>query len=93
MAFLWMGLSRIMRLTEHFLGSPPQKGIVTYALSGNRQRPLAGALNAAIFNTYRRTKAQILYWAPPMIIAYLAMDWAVKKYVILSYCSVIGDFD
>lgn len=53
--------------------------MVTYALSANRQRPLAGIVNAAIFNTWRRTKNQIMYFAPPLIIAYVAMDWAIQK--------------
>lgn len=61
------------------LGSPPQKGVTTYALSPNRQRPLAGALNNAIFNTFRRTRQQILYWAPPLIIAYSTMHWAIER--------------
>ncbi|EON69568.1 ubiquinol-cytochrome c reductase subunit 8 [Coniosporium apollinis CBS 100218] len=64
------------------LGSPAQKGVVTYAVSPNRQRPLAGTLNAAIFNTFRRTRQQILYWAPPMILAYSAMNWAIERWVI-----------
>ncbi|KAL8796642.1 MAG: hypothetical protein Q9195_001032 [Heterodermia aff. obscurata] len=61
------------------LGSQTQKGITTYAISANRQRPLAGAVNAAIFNTWRRFSAQALYVIPPFAFAYLAMSWAVKK--------------
>ncbi|MCJ1272396.1 hypothetical protein MMC21_000182 [Puttea exsequens] len=61
------------------LGSQPQKGITTYSVSANRQRPLAGTLNAAIFNTWRRFRNQALYVLPPFAVAYLAMDWAVKK--------------
>ena len=60
-------------------GSLPQKGIVHYGLAQNRQNPLAGTLNAAIFNTFRRTRGQILYWAVPMLIAYEAMQWAIEK--------------
>ena len=60
-------------------GSQKQKGIVTYSLSANRQRPLAGTMNAAIFNTWRRFRAQALYVLPPFAIAYLAMDWAIEK--------------
>ncbi|GAB7350423.1 hypothetical protein MBLNU459_g1034t2 [Dothideomycetes sp. NU459] len=62
------------------LGSPPQKGIVTYGLSNNRQRALAGTTHAAIFNTYRRTKGQILFWAIPMLIGYETMQWAQERY-------------
>ncbi|KAK5018526.1 ubiquinol--cytochrome-c reductase subunit 8, partial [Cryomyces antarcticus] len=60
------------------LGSPPQKGVTTYALAQNRQKPLAGVFDAAIFNTWRRFKGQVLYIAPPMIIAYSVMQWAIE---------------
>ncbi|KAL8799252.1 MAG: hypothetical protein Q9200_007583 [Gallowayella weberi] len=61
--------------------SQKQKGIVTYALSANRQRPLAGAASAAVFNTYRRCKAQFLYVVPPFVFAWWIMAWATEKYV------------
>lgn len=61
-------------------GSQPQKGIVTYALSANRQRPFAGVMSAAIFNTYRRSKAQFLYVVPPFVAGYLIMSWATEKF-------------
>ncbi|KAL8942911.1 MAG: hypothetical protein Q9216_001386 [Gyalolechia sp. 2 TL-2023] len=60
-------------------GSQTQKGIISYALSANRQRPLAGTARAAIFNTYRRSKAQFLYVVPPFAAAYLLMNWAIEK--------------
>ncbi|TKA22560.1 hypothetical protein B0A50_08130 [Salinomyces thailandicus] len=60
-------------------GSMPQKGIVTYGLAQNRQNPLAGTFNAAVFNTFRRTRHQILYWAVPMLIAYEGMQWAIER--------------
>jgi ubiquinol-cytochrome c reductase subunit 8 len=63
------------------LGSQTQKGVTTYAVSANRQKPLAGALHNAIFNTFRRTRHQILYWLTPMVIAYGTMQWAMEKYV------------
>jgi ubiquinol-cytochrome c reductase subunit 8 len=62
-------------------GSQPQKGVVTYGLSANRQRPLAGTLNAAIFNTWRRFSHQVLYFAPPLVIAYYTMQWAIERFV------------
>ncbi|MCJ1250793.1 hypothetical protein MMC30_008021 [Trapelia coarctata] len=61
------------------IGSQPQKGIASYAISANRQRPLAGTLNAAIFNTWRRFKAQALYVLPPLALAYATMNWAIEK--------------
>ncbi|KAK4539629.1 ubiquinol--cytochrome-c reductase subunit 8 [Oleoguttula mirabilis] len=57
----------------------PQKGIVHYALAQNRQNPLAGTAKSAIFNTFRRTRNQILYWAVPMLIAYETMEWAIER--------------
>merc|ERR1712000_145689 len=60
-------------------GSLPQKGIVTYGLAQNRQNPLAGTFNAAVFNTFRRTRHQILYWGLPLLIAYETMQWAIER--------------
>lgn len=67
--------------SQRCAGSLPQKGVTTYALSQNRQKPLGGAFNAAIFNTFRRTRQQILFWAPPMIAGYSIMQWAIERYV------------
>ncbi|KAL7271920.1 Cytochrome b-c1 complex subunit 8, mitochondrial [Rhizina undulata] len=61
------------------LGSLPQKGIATYALSANRQRPMAGVMHAAIFNSWRRFRSQVLYIAPPFVIAYFVIDWAERR--------------
>ncbi|EXJ57801.1 ubiquinol-cytochrome c reductase subunit 8 [Cladophialophora psammophila CBS 110553] len=61
------------------LGSPAQKNIVTYALSPNRQNPTSTLIPDAIFNTFRRTRNQVLYWVPPLLVAYLAMDWATER--------------
>lgn len=61
------------------MGSQPQKGIVSYAISANRQRPLAGTAHAAVFNSWRRFRAQVLFWAPPLLFFYGLMNWAVEK--------------
>jgi len=61
------------------LGSQTQKGITSYAIPANRQRVLAGVVHAAIFNTARRTRHQLLYWLPPLVVAYYAMEWAIEK--------------
>ncbi|PHH69646.1 hypothetical protein CDD82_7621 [Ophiocordyceps australis] len=61
------------------LGGTKQKGIVHYGLSANRQNPFAGAFHDAIFNTFRRTKAQIMFWLPPVIAGYYVMTWATEK--------------
>jgi ubiquinol-cytochrome c reductase subunit 8 len=58
---------------------PPQRGIITYRLSPNRLAPLAGAGHAAIFNTFRRSRAQFWYVVPPFVVAYLAMKWAGER--------------
>ncbi|KAI9705778.1 MAG: hypothetical protein M1820_005026 [Bogoriella megaspora] len=61
------------------LGSQPQKGVTTYGLAQNRQRPLAGTAHAAVFNVWRRFSNQVLYFAPPLIIAYSALQWAIDR--------------
>lgn len=50
-------------------------------MSPNRQNPLAGAAHNAVFNTWRRFRTQVLYWAPPLIAAYYCMKWADERYV------------
>jgi ubiquinol-cytochrome c reductase subunit 8 len=60
-------------------GSLPQKGVTTYALAPNRQNPMAGTFNAAIFNTFRRTRHQILYWGLPLLVGYETMQWAIER--------------
>lgn len=57
-----------------------QRGIISYGIAPNRQKPLAGAFHDAIFNTWRRFSSQVLYWAPPMIAGYYIMNWAVQRY-------------
>ncbi|KAL2888898.1 Cytochrome b-c1 complex subunit 8 [Ceratocystis lukuohia] len=70
---------------SHFLGwwghinNMKQKGIVTYGVAPNRQNPLAGAMHDAIFNVWRRFSSQVLYWAPPMIVGYYTMQWAIHR--------------
>lgn len=55
-------------------------------MSANRQRPFAGAAHAAVFNTWRRFRNQVFYFAPPFVALYFILDWAEKKYVsILSH--------
>lgn len=66
------------------IGSQTQRGIVHYGLSANRQRPLAGALHNAIFNTWRRFSHQVLYFAPPLVVGYYAIQWAIERYVCLA---------
>ncbi|RYP29409.1 hypothetical protein DL767_006749 [Monosporascus sp. MG133] len=61
-------------------GGMKQRGIISYAMSPNRQNPLAGATHAAIFNSWRRFRYQVLYWAPPLVFFYYAMNWATERY-------------
>jgi ubiquinol-cytochrome c reductase subunit 8 len=73
--------SACMKTYAESLGTPiPQKGIAFYALSPNRQRVFAGAASAAVFNTFRRFRHQVLYVAPPFMIAYGSMNWAIERY-------------
>lgn len=62
----------------------PQKGIVSYGVSLNRQNPFAGAAHDAVFNTFRRVSSQILYWAPPVAVGYYIMNWAIDRCVYSS---------
>jgi ubiquinol-cytochrome c reductase subunit 8 len=62
-------------------GSLPQKGVTSYSISSNRQRPLAGTAYAAVFNSWRRFKGAVLYVAPPFVFYYFLMDWAEKRFV------------
>jgi ubiquinol-cytochrome c reductase subunit 8 len=48
-------------------------------MSANRLNPTYHILSDAVFNTFRRTRNQILYWVPPLLIAYMAMDWAIER--------------
>lgn len=57
----------------------PQRGIVAYGLASNRQRAFGGALHRAFFNTWRRSKAQVLYWVPPFVLGYLVLDWSIER--------------
>lgn len=70
------------RMLTQRVGSPVQKGITAYAMSSNKQRPLAGALNAAMSNTFRRSSKQFLYVVPPFVVAYMAMTWAIERCVL-----------
>ena len=79
-----LAVGRILQLTashRRTTGSRPQKGIIYYGVSPNRQNPFAGAFHDAIFNTFRRSRNQVLFWAPPVILYYLAASWALEKYV------------
>ncbi|KAF7553879.1 hypothetical protein G7046_g6979 [Stylonectria norvegica] len=60
-------------------GGEKQKGIVTYGLSANRQNPFAGAGHDFVFNTFRRTKAQIFFWLTPLAAGYYLMSWASER--------------
>lgn len=56
---------------------------MTYGMASNRQNPLAGAAHAAVFNTWRRFSAQVLYVVPPFIAAYYIMNWATERLVAI----------
>ncbi|KUI72822.1 Cytochrome b-c1 complex subunit 8 [Cytospora mali] len=69
-----------------------QKGIVTYGLAPNRQNPFAGAAHSAVFNTWRRASAQVLYVVPPFIAAYYIMDWAIERNHYLNSKAGLAEF-
>jgi ubiquinol-cytochrome c reductase subunit 8 len=68
--------------TNVVAGGLKQKGIIHYGLAANRQNPFAGALHDAVFNTWRRTSGQLLFWVPPILLGYYAMDWAIHRCVV-----------
>ncbi|KKK21753.1 cytochrome b-c1 complex subunit 8 [Aspergillus ochraceoroseus] len=61
------------------IGCTTPQRIASYSISPNRQRPLAGTFHAAIFNTFRRCRHQVLYVVPPFVAAYAAMNWAIER--------------
>ncbi|AAS52564.1 AEL121Wp [Eremothecium gossypii ATCC 10895] len=52
------------------MGSPKQKYITSYAVSPYAQKPLAGIFHNAVFNTFRRVRAQALYVIIPFGLYY-----------------------
>ncbi|KAF7189079.1 Cytochrome b-c1 complex subunit 8 [Pseudocercospora fuligena] len=58
---------------------PKQKGQITYRIAPNQHRSLLHFWTGSLWNVVRRTGDQVLYFAPPLIMAYLAMDWANKR--------------
>ncbi|CAA9958769.1 hypothetical protein P3342_003678 [Pyrenophora teres f. teres] len=60
-------------------GGRPGKGVVTYALSPNRQRPMATFIAKGFWNVVRRSRNQVLYFIPPLVIAYGTMQWAIER--------------
>ncbi|KAF9691014.1 hypothetical protein EKO04_011209 [Ascochyta lentis] len=60
-------------------GGRPGKGVVTYALSPNRQRPMATFIGKGFWNVVRRSRNQVLYFIPPLIAGYATMEWAIER--------------
>jgi len=40
-------------------------------------------MNAAVFNTYRRSRGQVMYFVPWGFALYFIIDWAEKRYVLI----------
>lgn len=51
---------------------------------------MRGAYHAAIFNVFRRTRNQVLYWAPALMVGYYTMQWATERYVEYFLCQSGG---
>ncbi|KAL1592473.1 Cytochrome b-c1 complex subunit 8, mitochondrial [Nothophoma quercina] len=60
-------------------GGRPGKGVVTYSLSPNRQRPMANFIAKGFWNVVRRSRNQVLYFIPPLIAGYATMQWAIER--------------
>lgn len=67
--------------SDRITGGLPQKGILSYGISNNRQNPFAGAAHDAVFNTWRRFYSQVFYWGPAAVIGYYTLNWAIERYV------------
>ncbi|KAK9459885.1 cytochrome b-c1 complex subunit 8 [Lipomyces oligophaga] len=48
------------------MGGPKQRGIVTYSISSYAQKPFAGVLHAAVFNSFRRVSSQVIFFIVPI---------------------------
>ncbi|KAK9468445.1 cytochrome b-c1 complex subunit 8 [Lipomyces arxii] len=57
------------------MGGPKQKGIITYSVSPYAQKPMAGALYNAIFNTFRRVSSQAIF----VILPASALIWTIQS--------------
>jgi len=61
---------------------PKQRHQVTYKLANNRFTWHRHFWNeGAIMRTVRRTSGQVLYVAPPLVAAYMFMEWANERSV------------
>jgi len=40
---------------------------------------MAGFISKGFWNVVRRSRNQILYFAPPLLIAYGTMQWAIER--------------
>ncbi|KAG8929478.1 ubiquinol--cytochrome-c reductase subunit 8 [Tulasnella sp. 418] len=61
------------------MGSPKQKGIITYSLSPFKQRAFAGAFHGYLFNGYKRLAAQAPYFAIPLGLGYATYTWGKSR--------------
>merc|ERR1711931_536988 len=68
----------VIALGKGFGNLAKVRGITKYHLSPFEQRAMGGAISTGLPNILWRFRANVMYWAPPMIIAYLIYD-AVEK--------------
>ncbi|KAI8968507.1 UcrQ family protein [Mycotypha africana] len=66
------------------MGGPTQRGVVTYMISSFEQKPFAGALHNAVFNTARRVASQIPYVGVPFAFGYWVYSSAIKEHAYLN---------
>ncbi|KAF7721978.1 ubiquinol--cytochrome-c reductase subunit 8 [Apophysomyces ossiformis] len=66
------------------LGSPTQRGVVTYSLSAFEQRYFAGVLHNAIFNTSRRVLSQVPYVGTAFALGYFIYTSAKSRHAYLT---------
>jgi ubiquinol-cytochrome c reductase subunit 8 len=52
---------------------------------------MATFINKGFWNVVRRSRNQVLYFIPPMIAGYAAMEWAIERWVDdAMWCSAMG---
>ncbi|PAV17877.1 putative ubiquinol-cytochrome c reductase complex 11 kDa [Pyrrhoderma noxium] len=60
------------------MGSPKQKGIITYAQSPFRQAPMRGAFQGYLFGGFSRIATQLPYIAIPFGLGYAVYTYAKR---------------
>ncbi|KAG5263974.1 hypothetical protein AALO_G00270720 [Alosa alosa] len=61
---------------RHFGDLAKMRHVITYTISPFEQRAFANYFSKGIPNVWRRFRASVFKWAPPVVITYLTYTWA-----------------